>query len=95
MLNCRNNGVKDVAYKCYASIMLGGAEGGRRGGGNGERHAEDPSFRIRSETLHSRLLQELAFCAQQLAAIYGGNSFFPNVKKSGWLNDRMGVRRVR
>lgn len=30
MLNCRNNGVKDVAYKCYASITLGGAEGGGR-----------------------------------------------------------------
>lgn len=31
MLKCRNNGVKDVAYKCYASITLGGAEGGAVG----------------------------------------------------------------
>lgn len=94
MLNCRNNGVKDVAYKCYASIMLGGAEGGEVGMGT-PCHAEDPSFKTHNETLYSRLVQKLAFCAQQLAAIYGGNSFFPNVKKSGWLNDRMGVRCVR
>lgn len=93
MLNCRNNGVKDVAYKCYVSITLGGAEGGAVGMGT-PRHAEDPNFKIHDEPLYSRLVQELAFCAQQLAAIYGGNSFFPNVKKRGRLNDRMGVRCV-
>lgn len=42
MLNCRygNNGVKDVAYKCYASsTQRGGKVGhrGRQGGGVGWR----------------------------------------------------------
>lgn len=68
MLNCRygNNGVKDVAYKCYASSTQRGGKVGHRGGRVGGGVEEEMNF-------YTWLIRELTFCAQQLATIYGGN----------------------
>lgn len=73
MLNCRhgNNGVKDVAYKCYASSTQRGGKVGRRGeAGWGVGWKKIPAPQM---NFYTWLIRELTFCAQQLATIYGGN----------------------
>lgn len=67
-LSLRNNGVKAVAYKRYASMVAW------RGGGRGDPESyRRTQLQGNNDTFHFRFIQELAFCTRQLAAIYGGN----------------------
>lgn len=79
-LSLRNNGVKAVAYKCYASTEA--CWSGRSGDLESYRETQ---LQGNNDTFPSRFIQELAFGTQQLAAIYGGSSFFSRCKENRQL----------